>query len=489
MALLELHRVSKTFPGTQALHQVSLDIQLGEVHALVGENGAGKSTLIKLLSGVYLPDSGAILLDGKTITLDSPQAAQRLGIRTLHQETSLIADLTVAENILLGAEPRRKWLPFINWKAMHARASELMAKLGVVISPYLNVDALGIAEQQIVELAKLFHVPARLLILDEPTAPLQPSEAKALFRIIKALKAEQVSILYITHRLDEVFSVADRVSVLRDGRLTTTQRIADCSTEQLMRLMSGRVGHPVNRERNPAPEGTPILRMEKFSRAPAFEDISFSLYPGEILGIAGPIGSGKTALARAIFGFVPATSGEIYVDDTLTRIKSPQDAIRLGIGFLPEDRREDALLPDMSALENMSLTMLNNSGPLIDREQELALVERYVRLLRIKLPDVATEVQNLSGGTQQKIVISRWLAVRSRILICDEATRGIDVNAKVEIHRILAELARQGTAILLVSSETAELAALCDRIVIMKNGHQVGMIAGADITEQALSML
>jgi len=256
-----------------------------------------------------------------------------------------------------------------------------------------------------------------------------------------------------------------------------------------MRLMSGRVGHPVNRERNPAPEGTPILRMEKFSRAPAFEDISFSLYPGEILGIAGPIGSGKTALARAIFGFVPATSGEIYVDDTLTRIKSPQDAIRLGVGFLPEDRREDALLPDMSALENMSLTMLNNSGPLIDREQELALVERYVRLLRIKLPDVATEVQNLSGGTQQKIVISRWLAVRSRILICDEATRGIDVNAKVEIHRILAELARQGTAILLVSSETAELAALCDRIVIMKNGHQVGIIAGADITEQALSML
>lgn len=487
MALLELHRVSKAYPGTQALHQINMELRAGEVHALIGENGAGKSTLIKLLSGVEQPDSGALLLDGQAIHFLSPQDAQQAGIRTLHQENSLLPDLTVAENVFLGTEPRRRWIPLIDWRTMRAQSSDLIQRLGAQISPDRYVDGLGIAEYRIVELAKVLHIPAKVLILDEPTAPLSATEVSALFKMIRVFKGQGIATLYITHQLDEVFEIADRVSILRDGQLIATLQTHECKRDHLIRLMSGRVNQPFTRQRQQFDSASPLLKVEQLGRSPVFENISFSLHSGEILGITGPIGSGKTALVRSIFGFTPATHGDIFLGGRPVQIRTPQDAIQLGIGFLPEDRREEALLPDMSALANISLTSLSQAGLLIDHEQEIALVERYIRLLRIKLPGIATQAQHLSGGTQQKLVLSRWLAVRSRILICDEATRGIDVNAKIEIHRILSDLARQGTAILLVSSEPSELVTLCDRIIVMKNGRQTALLAGDEITMAALA--
>lgn len=489
MALLELRGVSKTFPGVQALYPLDLDFQRGEVHALIGENGAGKSTLIKLLSGVYRPDNGSIRFDNVEVEFASPQEAQHAGIRTVYQEFNLLPQLTVTENIFLGSEPRRKWLPLIDWPAMYRRAQDVLKLLEVNIRPEALVRDLTVAEQQMVELAKTLHVQAKLLILDEPTASLSQREVETMFRVIRLLKARGIGVIYISHRLNEILAIADRVTILRDGRHILTTRIADSTADQLIRLMSGRAIAP-NFRRLPLRQPSAfseVLRVENLTRAPAFRDISFILRAGEIIGLAGLVGSGRSALVRAIFGFQPADSGTIYIDRQPVSIHSPQAAIALGIGLLPEDREQQALLLEMTARENISLAALRHSGPLINPQNEANLAEEYIQRLRIKVSGPEAKARNLSGGTQQKIVLSRWLAVRQRILIFDEPTRGIDVAAKIEIYRLLSELARQGAAILIVSSELSEIVKLCDRALVMNAGRLITTLDGNHITEEALT--
>lgn len=488
MALLELRKVSKAFPGVQALFQVDLDVQAGEVHALIGENGAGKSTLIKLLSGVYTRDSGTVSFDGREASFSTPQESQRVGIRTLYQETNLLPQLTVAENIYLGDEPRLKWLPLIDWREMRRGAADLLGLLKLDIEPDTPVCDLSVAEQQMIELAKALHVQARLLIMDEPTATLSRREVDTLFRLIRLIKTQGIAIIFVSHRLDEVLEIADRATILRDGRRVTTLDVSDATLDQLVRLISGKPGaHLFTRahaDHRLLPEA---LRVEALTRTPTFENVSFALHAGEIVGLTGPIGSGRTALVRVMFGLEPPDGGVVLVDGQPVSIRTPQDAINLGMGLLPAERHEEALLLEMPAPENISLAALVNGGPVINRDDEMALADEYIRRLRIKVPDLETKVKELSGGTQQKIILSRWLAVHSRILIFDEPTRGIDIGGKIEIYRLLNELARKGMAILIVSSEFFELTRLCDRVLIMRSGRLVATLEGEEITSQALT--
>jgi ribose transport system ATP-binding protein len=485
MPLLELRGVSKSFPGVQALHRVDLDVESGEIHALIGENGAGKSTLIKLLSGVFPRDSGAIRFKGTEIAFTSPHEAQQAGIRTLYQEFNLLPQLSVEENIFLGSEPRFHWLPLIDWREMRRQARAVLDRLGVDIEPDARVCDLSVAEQQMVELAKIFHAQAQLLIMDEPTATLSKREVDLLFRLVRVVKSRGIAILYITHRLDEVKMIADRVTVLRDGRRIATVDVADTSADQLVRLMSGqRVNHAFSR--SAARLGSEILRVEDLTRRPVFENISFTLRAGEIVGLAGLLGAGRSALVQAIFGFEPAESGSIFVDGVPATVRSPQDAVALGMGLLPEDRQQQAVLLEMTARENITLAALRRTGPLINPEDERELAEKYIQRLRIKTPGTEAKARTLSGGTQQKLILSRWLALHPRILIFDEPTRGIDVNAKAEIYRMFTELVGQGIAILIVSSELPEIVRVCDRVLVMRAGHITATLEGAQIIEEKL---
>jgi ribose transport system ATP-binding protein len=487
MALLELRGISKSFPGVQALYQVDLDVEAGEVHALIGENGAGKSTLIKLMSGVYTHDGGTIRFADANATFGSPQDAKRAGVHTLYQELNLLPQLTVAENIYLGAEPRLKHLPFINWRGMRQQAQQILDMLGVAIRPETRVSALNVAEQHMVELAKTLHAQPRLLIMDEPTSALSRREVDVLFQLIRRIKARGIGVIYVSHRLDEVLEIANRVTVLRDGRRTATVNVGDSTIDQLIRLMLGwAVNHRFLRKYVPLTREE-VLRVENLTRYPAFENISFALRVGEIVGLAGLVGSGRTALVRSIFGFDPAESGTIYVDGQAVSIQSPQDAIALGMGMLPEDRQHEALLLEMSARENITLAALNQHGPIIDVQQETDLAEEYIHRLRIKVSGPEVKAKNLSGGTQQKLVLSRWLALHPRILIFDEPTRGIDIGAKLEIYRLLGDLANKGVAILMISSELSEIAGLCDRVLIMNAGRLITTLERDQLNEEMLA--
>jgi ribose transport system ATP-binding protein len=485
MALLELRRVAKSFPGVQALAHVDLDVEAGEVHALIGENGAGKSTLIKLLGGVYAPDGGTIRFDGAEIAFASPHDSQQAGIHALYQEFNLLPQLTVAENIFLGAEPRFKSLPFIDWGKMRRQSQHVLELLGLHLDPGMHVSELSVAEQQMVELAKTLHAQPKLLIMDEPTSSLSQREVETLFRLIRRIKARGIGVIYISHRLDEVLDIADRITILRDGRRIATVNAADCTVDQLARLMLGRA---INRRfpRKATLPGPEVLRVQGLTQPPTFEDVSFALRAGEIVGLAGLVGSGRTALVRAIFGFDPVDSGTIFIDGQPVSIRSPRDAVALGIGMLPEDRRHQALLLELSARENISLATLGKSGPLINIQDEADLAEEYIRRLRIKAPGPEAKAKYLSGGNQQKVVLSRWLAAHSRVLIIDEPTQGIDIGAKLEIYRLLGELAAKGMAVLMISSELPEIAGLCDRALVMRAGHLVVGLEREQLTEETL---
>ncbi|HLY28871.1 MAG TPA: sugar ABC transporter ATP-binding protein [Aggregatilineales bacterium] len=485
MTLLEIRALSKSFAGVPALRHVNLDVAAGEVHALVGENGAGKSTLIKLIGGVYERDSGTILFNDQVISYASPQEAKAAGIHTLHQEFNLLPGATVAENVFLGSEPKLPYLPFIDWRKMRQQTQDILDLLGLEISPDTLVRDLSVSEQQMVELAKTLHAQPRLLLMDEPTAPLSEREVKTLYQLIRTVKERNIGVIYISHRIEEVLHVADRVTVLRDGQCIRTVTTAEVSADELIGTMLGKT---VNRHyvRPATRPGREILRVEGLSRSPAFEDVSFSLYSGEIVGLAGLVGSGRTALVRSIFGIDLPDSGQIFVDDHPVTIRSPQDAVALGMGLLPENRQEQALMLDLSARENITLARLGQNGELINRSGEHLLVEQFVTQLRIKMPSSETKPRFLSGGTQQKIVLSRWLAVRPRMLIFDEPTRGIDIGAKIEIYRLLGELASQGSAILMISSEIAEIAGLCDRALVMRAGRLIASLERDQITEQSL---
>jgi ribose transport system ATP-binding protein len=492
MALLELRGLSKSFPGVLALREIDLDVEAGEVHTLIGENGAGKSTLIKLLSGVYAQDSGVIRFAGKDMTFASPLHAQRAGIYTLYQEFNLLPQLTVAENIYLGAEPRLKYLPFIDWRAMYQQARQVLDMLGVAIHPETHVSELSVAEQQMVELAKTLHAKPRLLIMDEPTSTLSRSEVEVLFGLLQRIKEQGIAVLYVSHRLSEVMEISDRVTVLRDGKRIITVNACDSTVDQLVRLMLGRaVEHRFSRRHSAshAQHETrhEVLRVEHLTRSPAFEDISFSLYTGEIIGLAGLVGSGRTALVRSLFGFEASESGTIYVDGQPVLIQSPHDAVILGMGMLPEDRQQQALLLEMSARENITLAALGERGPLINIQEETNLAEEYIHRLRIKVTSPEAKAKYLSGGTQQKLVLSRWLAVHPRILILDEPTRGIDIGAKLEIYRLLGEIASKSITILLIRSELSEIVGLCDRALVMYSGRLIAELGRDQLTEESLA--
>jgi inositol transport system ATP-binding protein len=494
MILLDVSQVSKSFPGVRALDQVRLEVGRGEVHALLGENGAGKSTLIKILSAAHAPDEGALTFDGQPLDpRDTPLRRQQLGIATIYQEFNLFPELSVAENIYLGREPKR--LGFIDWRRLRADARALLGELGLPLDPEEPVSRLTVAEQQMVEIAKAMTLNARLIIMDEPTAALSSREVDRLHAIIAGLKARGVSIIYVTHRLTEVKGMCDRYTVMRDGRYVATGEVKDVEVSDMIRLMVGRHVEFVRRERV-GPLGPVVLKVEAVTPRRArlatpdyLKDISLDVRAGEIVGLAGLVGAGRTDLARMIFGADALASGTIRLDDKPLKLRSPRDAIRAGVMLVPEDRKQQGCFLDHSIRRNLSLPSLkrlSRLGQWVDEQAERDLVETYRHKLRIKMASQETPIGKLSGGNQQKVLLGRSMALAPRVLIVDEPTRGIDIGAKAEVHQVLTDLASQGVAIVVISSELAEVMAVSDRIVVFREGAIVADLDAEAATEEGL---
>jgi ribose transport system ATP-binding protein len=488
--LLELRGISKAFPGVQALREVHFELREGEVHVLLGENGAGKSTLMKIVTGALPKDAGEIRLKGRKVEIRNPQHALSLGISMVYQEFNLAPHLSVAENIWLGREPlRNRWLGLVDRRRMREEAAALLGRLRLRLSPDLPVARLTVSQAQLVEIAKALSAHARILILDEPTAALSESEIDELFAIIHQLKAEGVSFVYISHRLEEIPRIGDRVTVLRDGEYVATVP-ADTSPAELIRLMVGRRLEQLY-PKLPANPGQIRLEVERLRRSGVLHDISFHVRAGEVVGLAGLIGSGRTELARAIFGADPVDCKVIRVDGEAVDIRSPRDAIRAGIAYLSEDRKLLSLALNLSVLENITLASLDRftTGPVIRVEQEKRAAQELVQKLRIRTPSLLQQVQYLSGGNQQKVVLARWLIREAKVLLFDEPTRGVDVGAKAEIFELIGRLAQNGAAILLISSYLPELLGMCDRILVMNRGRLVGELTREEATQERILTL
>jgi ribose transport system ATP-binding protein len=486
--LLDLEGVNKGFPGVQALAEVHLQLRHGEVHALVGENGAGKSTLMKLLAGIYTPDAGTFRLNGEVLTIDGPRHAQELGISIIHQEFNLMPDLTVAQNIFIGREHRAAGV-FLDDRALNRRARGLFDRLGLALDPGEPVGRLTVAKQQMVEIAKALSFDAKVLIMDEPTAALNDAEVDVLFELIRRFRTSETGVIYISHRMDELARISDRITVLRDGRYIDTLTTAQTDQREVISLM---VGREISGEQRPAPahpHREPVLSVRGLSTKHLLRDVSFDVHAGEILGFAGLMGAGRTEVARAIVGADRHESGEIAVRGRVVSIGNPAEAARYGIGYLSEDRKQLGVLLERSVRENIVLSSLRDFvtrlGFVQDRRIEATGVE-YVRKLRIKTPSTAQLVRNLSGGNQQKVVIAKWLAKDCDVLIFDEPTRGIDVGAKEEIYVLLRQLAEQGKAIIMISSELPEVLRLSDRIAVMAEGRLTAVLDNADATQENL---
>ncbi len=482
--VLEMRGIGKRFPGVVALDEVDFDLRRGEVHILLGENGAGKSTLMKILSGAYQKSAGQIILDGAEVEIRNPKHAQTLGISTIYQEFNLIPNLSVGENIFLGREPAK--LPgLINQRAIFQDARRAVSSLGLEINPRKLIKDLKVAEQQMVEVAKALSLDARILIMDEPTAALTEHEIKDLFATIRALKDKGVSIIYISHRLEELFEIGDRVTVLRDGRSVGTYDVKGMTKTELIRLM-------VNRELTDlfpkvrAPKGPEALRVEGLSTPGGLKDISFTLYQGEVLGIAGLLGAGRTELARAIFGIDKISAGTIYLNGEPQHLSSPRAAINSGIGFLTEDRKSQGLVLRLSVKENLCLASADKFSRwgVMDASEERQVADRYVQELRIRTPSLDQKVVFLSGGNQQKVVLSKWLCSQARVFIFDEPTRGVDVGAKTEIYQLMNRLTATGVAIIMISSEMLEVLGMSDRVLVMREGSVVGEFSAEDATQE-----
>ncbi len=490
IAALEMRHISKTFPGVRALEDVSLTVGPGEVHALLGENGAGKSTLMKILAGAQGKDSGEILLNGRPVEIDTPQKAMSLGISIIYQEFNLVPSLSAAENIFLGREPRAVLPGFVNVKTLYAEAQRVLDNLGVKINARTPVNRLSIAQQQMVEIAKATSRQSRIIIMDEPSATLTDHELRALFGLIRQLKSEGVSVIYISHRLEEIIEICDRATIMRDGKWIATEEVSSLNREEIIRLMVGRE----LKEAIPkvaAPVGDPALEVRHLRRKGVLHDISFTVHKGEIVGIAGLVGAGRTETARVIFGADPLDSGEILVEGRPVSIRSPQDAIRNGIGFVTEDRKHQGLVLGMSVRENTTIANLGSISRLsfINRPQERGIAEKYRKDLSTKTPTIEQKVQNLSGGNQQKVVLSKWLFTGSKILLFDEPTRGIDVGAKSEIYKLMNELAAQGVAIVMISSELPEVMGMSDRILVMHEGRVTGELSRSEASQERIMTL
>jgi inositol transport system ATP-binding protein len=493
--LLRMTGIGKRFPGVHALDNVDLEIGAGEIHALLGENGAGKSTLLKILSGAQRPDTGSITLAGQPITLGHPHDAQLLGIVTIYQEFTLAPNMTIAENVFIGREPGPG--VFVNWRKMADDTRALTARIGLDINPLMLVRELSIAEQQMVEIARALSMKSRLIIMDEPTSALSSSEVDKLFAIARELKAQGLTIVFVTHRLEEVFRICDRYTVLRDGKVVGSGAVAETSVGGIIRMMVGREVNALFAHREVAKVGEVALAVEGLSRrgnardayAAVLDDVSLSVRHGEILGVAGLVGAGRTEMARAVFGADPFDTGRVLVNGTPVTIRSPQEAIRHGIGLVPEDRKQQALFLSLAIRTNISMAALDQLRRwqfFVDETAERKLVEQYRHALNIRMASPEQLVVNLSGGNQQKVVLARWLALRPKVLIVDEPTRGIDVGAKVEVHNLLYEMASQGIAIIAISSELPEVLAISDRIVTMREGRVTGEISRDKADEEVL---
>ena len=469
--LFSLSGVTKRFFNVVALEGVSFDVRRGEVHAICGENGAGKSTLMKVMSGVYVPDEGTLSLDGEALSFASPREAQERGIAMIHQELNLVPHLSVAENIHLGREPLRGW--FVDRRKLRADAQACLARLGVAVSPDALVSGLSVAQQQMVEIAKALSMQARLLIMDEPTSSLTDAETTQLFRVIHELKRAGARIVYISHRLDELEGLVDRVTVLRDGRYISTKPLAETSIAEIVALMVGRTLD----KKFPAPRRCPtretVLRVRGLRRAGVFGPVDFDLRRGEILGFAGLMGAGRTEVARAVFGADPVDAGSIVLAGRTLAVRSPIDAIREGIAYLSEDRKAHGLAVKMSVAQNITLA---NTAAVTDRRgfirgaEERAVAHRYIEQLDIRTPSPEQVARLLSGGNQQKVVIAKWLFRESRVLFFDEPTRGIDVGAKVAIYELLDQLACAGIGVVMISSELPEILGMTDRVAVFRGG-------------------
>jgi rhamnose transport system ATP-binding protein len=488
--LLQARNISKSYDGVDALRGVSFELLAGEVHALIGENGAGKSTLIKIITGAVQSYSGEIEFDGKPITNNSPAFSKSIGIAAIYQQPALFPELTVAENIAIGLEETGPWRR-INWRKRREHAAELLAQVGSRISPDREVRELSMPEQQLVEIARALGANARVLIMDEPTASLAEEETQNLYRVISSLRDRGVGIIYISHRLEELAIVADRVTVLRDGAYVGTQPMAGVDRQELIRLMVGRDLSAVFPKVEVA-LGPFVLEVRNLTcRANGVHGIDLAVRSGEIVGLAGLVGAGRTELARTIFGLDPADSGEIVLRDKRTAVTRPADAIKLGIAYLPEDRRRHGVVLEMPIDENITLASLDklSTGFSFDVTAERKIAADYVRRLAIKTPAIFSPVTNLSGGNQQKVALSRWLETKPCVLILDEPTQGIDVGAKAEIHTLMGELAAQGTAIIMISSELPEILGMSDRVVVMRQGKVAGILSRAEATQQLIMSL
>lgn len=485
--LLEMRNITKRFPGVLALSDVSFDIRRGEVHALVGENGAGKSTLMKILSGVYARDGGEIFFKGEPYNVKSPRQAQVAGITTIYQELNQVQYLSVTENIFLGSERMRG--PFIDWQSMHAAARALLAKLHLDIDPRVQLSTLGVGQQQMVEVAKALHHKADLIIMDEPTSALSVREIEDLFGIIKELQSTGVAIIYISHHLDEAFVVSNRITVLRDGHHIGTYASDQLDVDKLIRLMVGRDLSEQFPKETPG-RGDEMLRVEDLVQGERIRGISFSAYAGEILGIAGLVGAGRTELVRAIFGADPYDHGQIYVSGQQVKIRNPRDAITHGIALLTEDRKQQGLVLQMSTRDNISMAILRRLTRIFtDQGKETNLAQSYIDSMAIKTPSQDQLAINLSGGTQQKVVLAKWMATNPKVLIFDEPTRGIDVGAKVEIYKLMNELAREGVAIIMISSELPEILGMSDHIMVIYDGRVSGFLTRHEATQEKILQL
>jgi ribose transport system ATP-binding protein len=469
--ILSLKSISKSFPGVQALDTVNLDVYPGEVHALVGENGAGKSTLMRIISGASPKDSGIMLWNGREVNIQSPIEAQNLGIAMIHQELALIPYIDVGKNIFLGREPGNNVPGLIDWTSLYDAAEGVLGSLGLTINPKTIVKDLTIAQQQMVEVAKALSMNASLLVMDEPTSALTDREVETLFDQMSRLRNEGVSIIFISHRLEEVNRIADKITVLRDGQWIGTHPADSISENEIVKMMVGReLDDRVSRESHATDKS--ILELKDFHTSGIVRDVSLDLKQGEILGIAGLVGAGRTELLEAIFGIRQVTNGDIYLGGERIEIDNPAKAIKNGIGFIPEDRKAQGLFLNMGVRQNIVLAALNfltRFGVVLQkRTKELAT--SLVEQLDIRTPGLGQKVRNLSGGNQQKVVIARWLALEPRILLLDEPTRGIDVGAKTEIHTLLDQMAQTGVGILMVSSELPEILSVCDRLLVMREG-------------------
>ncbi|WP_206997875.1 sugar ABC transporter ATP-binding protein [Trinickia mobilis] len=490
--LISVRRLSKSFPGVRALHDVQFELMAGEVHALMGENGAGKSTLMKILAGVYTRDSGEILYDGQPVELHSPREAQAVGIGIIHQELQLMNHLSVAQNMFIGREPRGRLRLFLDEDKLNEAARAILARMHVKLDPRAIVGSVTVAKQQMVEIAKALSFDSRVLIMDEPTSALNDAEIAELFRIIRQLRDRGVGIIYISHKMDELKQISDRVTVLRDGEYVATVATKDTTVEAIIGMMVGRTLTDVAPSHRAAGQGEVALEVKNLNAGPLVRDVSFALRKGEILGFAGLMGAGRTEVARAVFGADPVDSGETIVKGVKVTIKTPSDAVAHGIGYLSEDRKRFGLATGMDVESNIVMSNLRKFLALnfiLRRTQIRRTASHFIKLLAIRTPSATQPVRLLSGGNQQKIVVAKWLERDCDVLFFDEPTRGIDVGAKSEIYKLLRALAEQGKAIVMISSELPEILRMSDRIVVMCEGRITGELWAAEATQERIMQL